>query len=368
MLDLAARLASRAVGYVEPNPLVGCVLVRDDRIIGMGHHRTLGGLHAEAEALADCASRNENPHGAVAYITLEPCNHHGRQPPCVEALINARVASVVCARRDPNPVAAGGAEHLRAAGIDIRFTTASAAAIRLSDPFVKRTTTGLPWVIVKWAQTIDGRVATRTGESKWISSEVSRRRVHRTRARVDAVLTGIGTALADNPALTARAGWKRRRVARRVLIDPDLELRDDSLLVATLDEAPLTVICTNEALAARARSHSILTARGIDILSLGSNGEIALDTVLRTLADRYNTATVLVEAGPGLTGRLIDAGLADELHIYIAPTLMADDLAKPCARGSITERLADAKRYTLDRVRRIGDDVLLVYRASAALP
>ena len=362
MLDLAARLALRSAGYVEPNPMVGAVIVNDGRIIGMGHHRHFGGLHAEVEALEDCRQRGEDPRGATVYVTLEPCNHQGKQPPCTEALIAARVAKVVCAREDPNPIASGGAARLRLAGIEVEFTDASINARRLSDPFVKLVTTGLPWVIVKWAQTIDGRVATRAGESKWISCEASRRRVHRVRARVDAVLTGIGTVLADNPALTARAGWYRRRVARRVIIDPDLEIGEDSLLVQTLDEAPLTVICSDEALAAGARKVSVLTARGVEVVGMGPPSEIEVDAVLRMLVDKYHVSNVLVEAGPGLNGRLIDGGLADELHVFVAPTVFADELAKAAARGSLLERLSDARRYQLCSVRRVQDDVQLTYR------
>ena len=198
MLDLAARLAMRAAGDVEPNPMVGCVIVRPgegdlaSRIIGRGHHRFFGEEHAEAEALADCCRRGQSPRGATMYVTLEPCNHQGKQPPCTDAIIAAGIGRVVCARRDPNPAAAGGEGKLRAAGIDCEVNDSSVLATRLADPFAKRVTTGLPWVIAKWAQTIDGWIATRTGESKWISGAPSRNKVHRIRARVDAIITAIG--------------------------------------------------------------------------------------------------------------------------------------------------------------------------------
>jgi diaminohydroxyphosphoribosylaminopyrimidine deaminase/5-amino-6-(5-phosphoribosylamino)uracil reductase len=369
MLDLAARIACRAAGYVEPNPMVGCVVVRDGRIIGMGHHLVFGGPHAEVNALADCAARGENPSGSTVYVTLEPCSGGGgtgKQPPCVDALMAAGVACVVCARRDPHPKGLGGAERLAAAGIAFEICEESPAAVRLSDPFIKRVTTGLPWVIAKWAQTIDGRIATRTGESKWISNDDSRRRVHRTRARVDAIVTAIGTLLADDPLLTARAGWRRRKVARRVVIDPDLEILDSCGMLRTLDEGPVTIVCADDALGRHQRKVATLTAMGVEVVALGSEtggeGEVGVDATLRYLVATHQATNVLIEAGPGLLGRLFDADLIDEAHVYIAPMVLADEQAKPAMRGRVTERLADAKRFTLDRMKRIGDDVLVVYR------
>ncbi len=364
MLDLAARIASRAAGYVEPNPLVGCVIVSGDgsgRMIGMGHHHVNGGPHAEVNALADCDLRREDPRGSTVYVTLEPCNAPGKQPPCVDALIAAGVRRVVCARRDPHPKGVGGAERLMASGVQFDWSDASENAIRLSDPFIKRVTTGLPWTIVKWAQTIDGRVATRTGESKWISCEASRRRVHRLRARVDAVVTAVGTLLADDPVLTARAGWRRRRVARRVVIDPGLEIPESSMMVRTIDEAPLSIFCSDEALGQHQRKVATLTALGAEIVSMGSEGEIAVDGVLRHLVSAHGCTNVLVEAGPGLLGRLFDGDLVDEAHVYIAPFLLGDEQAKPGIRGRVAERLADGKRFALRRVKRIRDDVLIEY-------
>lgn len=361
-LDLAARIAWRAAGLVEPNPLVGCVLVKDGRIIGMGHHRMFGGPHAEVNALADADLRGEDVSGSTAYVTLEPCSGAGKQPPCVDALVAARIARVVCARRDPHPKGLGGAERLMASGIAVEFTDASRAAIELSDPFVKRVTTGLPWTIVKWAQTIDGRASTRSGESKWISCERSRRRVHRLRARVDAVITAIGTLLADDPVLTARAGWTRRRAARRVVIDPGLEIPDSAQILGTLDEAPLTIVCGDQALRMQQRKVAVLTAMGVEIVAIGAEDEVSVDGVLRLLVQRHQATNVLIEAGPGLLGRLFQGDLVDETHVYLAPILLGDELAKPCVRGIVIERLSEGRRLALRRVKRIDDDVLMVYR------
>jgi len=280
----------------------------------------------------------------------------------VDALVSAGIGRVVCARRDINAPAAGGGERLAANGIGFEVSDASPNAMRLSDPFFKRITTGLPWVIAKWAQTIDGRIATRTGESKWISSEASRRRVHRTRARVDVILTAVGTLLADDPVLTARAGWKRRRTARRVVIDPVLDISENAAILGTLDEAPLTIVCADDALGSKQRSVATLTAMGVEVIAIGEDGEVSIDAVLRHLVTAHQAANVLIESGPGLLGRLFDADHIDEAHVYVAPMVLADEQAKPAARGRVADRLSEGKRFTLDRTKRIGDDVLLVYR------
>src|SRR5262245_31119451 len=205
MLDLAARLALLGAGRVEPNPMVGAALVHDGRVIGLGHHHRFGDLHAERAAMINCRKRGNDPRGSTLYVTLEPCRHFGKQPPCTDAIIEAGISRVIYAREDPAEVSGGGAAVLRAHGIPCDLSSLSPFATGISDPFVKRIRTGLPWVTAKWAQTIDGRIATRTGESKWISGELARRRVHRLRGSVDAILTGIGTADTDDQMLTARA-------------------------------------------------------------------------------------------------------------------------------------------------------------------
>ncbi len=366
MLDLAARCALRAAGDVEPNPMVGCVLVRDGRVIGLGHHQRFGGLHAEAQALADCVRRGNTAAGATAYVTLEPCSHFGKQPPCCDALIRAGVSRVVCARSDPNPVSGGGAAKLAAAGVACEFTPASMLAFRLSDPFCRRMTATLPWVIAKWAQTVDGRIATRARESQWISCEASRREVHRLRARVDCILTGIGTVLADDPRLTARGVARLRRTARRVVIDPRLETPPDSNLLQTLQLAPLSIATTSRAIGARPEYARELVSRGVEVVPLDSvsrgSEEVDLRATLTHLASRHDATNVLVEAGPRLLGRLVDQDLADELRVYVGPMILADEAAAPAAAGRSVAALVDSRRYELVRARPLGPDVRLVYR------
>lgn len=220
----ALALAEQGQGWVEPNPMVGCVLVKDGRELGRGYHQQFGGPHAEVNALEDAKKRSEEVCGATVYLTLEPCSHFGKTPPCADALIQAQVARVVVAMVDPDPRVSGrGIERLREAGIEVVVGVCQPQAQQLNEPFTKRVTTGLPWVIVKWASTLDGKVATHTGHSKWISSPASRKLVHDIRARVDAVMVGIGTVLVDDPQLTAR-GVAVKRVARRVVIDPELRM------------------------------------------------------------------------------------------------------------------------------------------------
>ena len=364
-LDLAARLACRAAGDVEPNPLVGAVLVKDGAIIGLGHHARFGGPHAERVAIEDARTRGHDPAGATMYVTLEPCAHDGKQPACVDAIVEAGLERVVCARRDPHREAAHGAERLREAGVGVDFTDASPSAVRLSDPFIKRETTGLPWVIAKWAQTIDGRVATREGRSRWISNERSRHRVHRLRARVDAIMSGIGTVSADDPELTARDVCRVRRVARRVVVDPSLRIPIASRLVRTIDQAPLTVV-TSVAAANdddRHEERRRLEAEGVQILALepGPDGRLDPGAILRLLVRVHDVTNVLVEAGPGLLGAMHDERLIDELRVYVAPVLLGDAEAMPPLAGRAKPYLADGAAYELDRMRRVDDDVELRY-------
>jgi diaminohydroxyphosphoribosylaminopyrimidine deaminase/5-amino-6-(5-phosphoribosylamino)uracil reductase len=368
MLSIAARAALRSHGDVEPNPMVGCVLVRDGRVLAVGHHRRHGALHAERDVLASCREAGIDPAGATAYVTLEPCNGHGKQPPCTEALIEAKVARVVYAVRDPNPAKSGGVELLRSRGIIVDHVE-NAMCTRLSGPFLK-TLSGMPWVTAKWAQTLDGRIATRTGQSQWISSRDSRCRVHRLRARVDAVLTGLGTVLADDPQLTARpeSGARRiRRVATRVVVDSKLMMPVDSKLAKTAREIPVLILTATPASTALRpaweRRKNALELLGVEIIEVGpdSTGEVDLSAGLRALCTEGIT-TVLVEAGPRLLGSLLNERLIDEAVVHLAPMILGDPEARPVAAGKPAANLADASRWELLRSKRVGPDLELLYR------
>lgn len=369
MLDLAARAAARGRGHVEPNPMVGCVITQGagptQSIIGIGHHTRYGEKHAEREALANAASRGFATTGATAYVTLEPCCHHGKQPPCTEALIEAGIARVVIARRDPNPVSAGGAKILQDAGIDVFWTDASENASMLAEPFIKRLRTGMPWVIAKWAQTLDGRAATRTGHSQWISSSRSRQRVHRLRGSVDAVITGMGTVRADDPMLTPRDARSPRRRPARVVVDGELELPLGSKLVQSAREERVIACCKREwATSAYIMERRVpLEAAGVEILPVRSdNRHIDLDLMLSALSSEYGVASALIEAGPGLLGAFFEGDLVDEAVVYVAPVLLADERALAVASGRVVPTLDGGRNFRLVSCKRVGDDVELVYR------
>lgn len=371
LLDMAARAALRGRGDVEPNPLVGAVIVRGNadpaappRIIGIGHHRRFGGVHAEIDALKSCQSLGHNPRGGTMYVTLEPCNHTGKTPPCARALIDAGIARVVMARRDPNPTAGGGAETLAKAGLQTRFTNASPFAQWITEPFVRRVTSGMPWVIAKWAQTLDGRIATREHDSKWISSDVSRRRVHRLRACVDVVMTAEGTVLADNPLLTARDVARVRRPLRRVVISRDLDVLMNARVITTAAQTPTTFFCRNAAFRQKSLYREHLVKQGVEVVPLptvGATDDLDLRAALKHLVDRYQVSTVLVESGPGLLARLFKQDLVDEIHAYIAPKLLGDPDALPALRGFEVKAMSDARPLRFLHAKRSGGDMLHVY-------
>ncbi len=385
LLDLAARAAYRGAGNVEPNPLVGAVISRPapagegaagldaravlGRVVSIGHHRRFGQWHAEADAINRARQLGVDVRGCVMHVTLEPCSHTGKQPPCVDAILRAGIAEVVIARADPNPVASGGASQLAGAGVRVRFSEASQNARSLSEPFVARLTSSRPWVIAKWAQTIDGRIATRSLESKWISSARSRHRVHQLRSRVDAIITGVGTLIADDPRLTARDVPLRRdgRAALRVVVDPQLRgvLRHLESGRNLLDAAAPSLVITLESSAqTHAAAVDAVKRQGVKVLALPAigRGEIDLSVALTALRRDFGVLTAMIEAGPRLTGSLMSHGLLDECHVFIAPMIMADTEALGPANTAPVNAIADLARWTLIDHRTIGPDVRLVYR------
>ncbi len=296
----ALELARRGEGAVEPNPMVGCVIADDNEVVGEGWHQRFGGPHAEVEALTAAGPRAK---GATAYVTLEPCCHHGKTPPCTQALIAAGIRRVVCAQRDPFPQVGGrGIEELRQAKIDVEVGLLESDAQQLNAPYLKLIKTGRPWIIAKWAMTLDGRMATAAGDSKWISGKESRTVVHQLRARVDAILVGSGTASADDPLLTARPPGPR--VATRIVLDSSASLSLNSQLVRTATQAPV-LIATSSTSSTKANRDQ-LAAAGCEILAL--DGASQNDRLLQLLDDlgRRGMTNVLVEGGPKLLGSLFD--------------------------------------------------------------
>lgn len=343
----ALALAKRGLGRVEPNPMVGCVLVRRGDVVGEGWHRRYGGPHAEIEALRRAGPRAR---GSTAYVTLEPCRHTGKTPPCTDALLAAGVARVVAAVHDPEPtVSGGGAAIMRSRGIAVDVGCCGDEATALAAPFLKLKRAGRPWVILKWAQSLDGKIATREGDSRWISDEASRAHAHRTRGRVDAVVVGVGTVLADDPMLTCRVG-RPRRVATRVVLDAQLRTPSRAALVRTARQAPTWVVCGSTA---PSRRRAALERAGVMVVDLPQrDGCIALPALL----DFFGAASmtnVLVEGGGRVLGAFADAGLADEVHVYVAPRLIggAGAVGPLHARGAgaVAEALSFATPPTVTR-------------------
>lgn len=357
-LRRAARLALRGHGGAEPNPLVGCVIVADSQtLVGWGYHRTFGGPHAEVEALHRAGNKSR---GAIVYVTLEPCTHTGKTGPCADALIKAGVKRVVIGRRDTTAEARGGAVQLQNAGIEITWHDTIFDVRRVSDPFFHRIETNLPWVITKWAQTLDGRIATSTGDSKWISCERSRRMVHRERGRVDVLLTGVGTVLRDDPLLTARHG-QLRRIARRVILDPHLLTPIDSQIVQTARDMPVTFFCTQDTYSSRPKSLAAFKQSGAEVIALPGTDGIPIRLVLEQLVEKYNAATVLVEAGAGVLSRLFNEKLVNEAWVFIAPRLLGDTQSMPVLQGRSIATIAEGIRLQLLDDRRRNDDIVLRY-------
>lgn len=352
----ALRLAQRGRGNTSPNPLVGAVVVLGDSIVGKGYHAFVGGPHAEVNALRNAG---DDASGATLYVTLEPCNHIGRTPPCTSAIVKSGISRVVVGMADPNPlVTGGGAEYLRKRGIKVDLGVLERECRLLNQAFIKHATTGLPFVTLKAAMTLDGRIATRSGESRWISNELSRRFVHHLRCSLDGVLVGIETALADDPQLTARiqTGIKCRQPVR-IILDSELRLPLDSRLARTARTTPVWIACAEGAPSMKKESQ--LRRAGVVILRLPStNRQIDLPSLLNELGKRQVTS-ILVEGGSHVLGGFVERRLADDFYFFYAPKILGDPEAVPVIFGEKKESMAEAIGVHGVRIRRFGDDVML---------
>jgi diaminohydroxyphosphoribosylaminopyrimidine deaminase/5-amino-6-(5-phosphoribosylamino)uracil reductase len=346
----ALELALRGQGAVEPNPLVGCVIAQGQRIVGEGWHARFGGPHAEIEALLAAGS---DAAGATLYVTLEPCCHHGKTPPCTEALIRSAVRRVVVAHQDPFPQVAGlGMAELRQAGIEVDLGLLEQESRQLNAPYLKLIRSGRPWILAKWAMTLDGKLATRTGHSRWISGEASRRRVHQLRGRVDAILVGRRTAALDDPRLTARPPGPR--VATRIVVDSQARLAPGSQLVRTAREVPVLVAVGPAAAAADCRR---LSDAGCEVWTGAADDAARRLLLLLDELGRRRMTNVLVEGGGQLLGSLFDAGELDEVHVFIAPKLAGGRDAVAPVGGLGVEQMSQARWLRAPVVERLDDDV-----------
>ena len=342
----ALQLAERGVYSTDPNPRVGCVLVKDGRVVGEGWHHVAGGPHAEIHALNHAGAKAR---GATAYVTLEPCCHHGKTPPCSEALIAAGVARVVAAMTDPNPKVSGkGLQQLRDAGIEVDSGLIESQALALNPGFVHRMRSGRPWVRCKSALSLDGKTALANGQSQWITGDAARLDVQRFRARSSAIVTGIGTVLADNPSLTVRidTGLHPVRQPLRVVLDTHLRIAPGAKILAPPGR---TLIFTTVGDTQRAAA---LQSDNVQVVALP---ELQLDVILIHLAQEQCNE-VWIEAGAILSGAFLSAGLVDELVLYIAPKLLGD-AARGLFQLPALSALADAVSLEMTDVRMVGKDL-----------
>jgi diaminohydroxyphosphoribosylaminopyrimidine deaminase/5-amino-6-(5-phosphoribosylamino)uracil reductase len=353
-MSRAVELARRGEGRVEPNPMVGCVLVRSGRVVGEGWHEVFGGPHAEVLALR---AADELARDATAYVTLEPCCHAAKTPPCTRALLAAGVARVVAACPDPNPAVSGkGLAQLADAGIDVQLGVLQEEAAELIAPFAKLITKQRPWIIAKWAMTLDGKLASRTGDSRWISGESARAVVHKLRGRVDAILVGRGTVESDDPLLTARPSGPRTAV--RIVLDSQATLPLGSQLLRTVDQAPVLVAAAGTAPAERSDE---LRRRGVEVWQSPAASSLQrLQELLAELGRRQMT-NVLVEGGAQVFGAFFDLEAIDEVHAFIAPRLTGGPAPSPLA-GQGRLDMASAAPLANCRVENIGGDAYVYGR------
>ena len=355
----ALALARRGLYTAHPNPRVGCVIARDGRIVGEGFHHRTGDAHAEIIALREAG---DAARGATVYLTFEPCSHHGKTPPCSAALVQAGVARVVAAMRDPNPQVNGaGLAALREAGMDVEYGLLADEARRLNRGFISRMTRRRPWLRIKSAVSLDGRIALASGDSAWISGVASRRDVQFWRAQSGALLTGSGTVVYDDPRLNVRLSASDLGVSgeicqpMRVVVDGSLKTPPTARIYAPEGRAAVAVC------GADAKHAAEFTARGVEVLAF-EGGRVPLAALLETLAGRFEINEVQVEGGAGLSGALIEAGLCDELLLYLAPHLLGHTGKGLAQFGDIIESMDQRREFDYRDVRMIGDDIRILAR------
>lgn len=355
----AIELAKKGIGRVNPNPLVGAVIVKDSRIIGEGYHARYGDLHAERSAIRNLT---ESAEGATIYVTLEPCCHYGKQPPCTQAILEQKIARVVVGSRDPNPLVAGkGAAMLREAGVVVEEDFLREECDALNPVFFHFITTKTPYVKMKYAMTADGKIATRTGASKWITGEPARGEVQKMRIACTGIMAGIGTVLADDPMLNVRIPGERSPI--RIICDSKLRIPLDSQLCKTAGEFPVILACAYEEGDAEAEhKKKALEAMGIRVWNLPDpSGHVDLPELMKCLG-RENIDSVLLEGGGILNDSALRAGIVSEVNVFIAPKLFGGDRSKSPVEGLGVTFPSEAVLMDLKEVEQIGEDLLLKYR------
>ena len=366
----AIELAKKGEGRTNPNPLVGAVIVKDGRIIGEGYHHSYGNLHAEREALKDCMERGENPENAVIYVTLEPCCHFGKQPPCTYAIRDAKISCVVVGSRDPNPLVHGkGNAFLREQGIRVIEDFLKGECDSLNPIFFHYITHSLPYVAVKFAMTLDGKIATKTGASKWITNEESRKYVHALRNKYYGIMAGIGTVLKDNPMLTCRlendSGELVGRNPVRVICDSSLRIPVESNIVKSAGDVRTIIACADreremESENAFRQKKKILVDSGIEVIGIKEkDGHIDLNQLMKILGEK-KIDSLLIEGGGEINFSALKAGIVSKIYAFLAPKIFGGQGKSPVA-GEGVEKVEEAFHFNLKNTVNFGEDILLEY-------
>ena len=351
-MALALELAEKGRGNVEPNPMVGAVLVKDGGIVGRGYHQVFGGAHAEINAIKEGGT---NCRGAALYISMEPCAHYGKTAPCVDAIIKAGIKKVVTAVFDPNPITSGkGIQKLKGAGIEVVMGVMETQARRLNAPFFKLMQQGLPYITVKWAMSVDGKIATRTGESKWITSEESRKYVHKIRGQMDGILVGINTVVRDNPLLTCRIEGGQN--PKRIVVDSNAVLPINSRLLSTINEGEIIVAVSKNAQRNRIEK---LEQMGCKIVQTEDiNDRVDLHELFWRLGEMELT-NILVEGGSRVITSVIEDRLADRVMVFVAPIIIGGAGAKSPVLGTGINKISEAAEIDEIEIKRFSNDIVI---------
>lgn len=353
-MQIVLKLAAKGRGRTSPNPMVGAVIVRNDEIVGQGYHKKAGEPHAEINAIT---AAGKKARGGTLYVNLEPCNHYGRTPPCTEAILAAGIRRMVIGMCDPNPdVKGGGVEFLQFHGVKVAPGILEKECRHLNEAYIKYVTEKRPFVIMKAAASMDGKIATRSGDAKWITGEKARRFVHRLRNEVDAILVGAGTVLKDDPRLTTRLEKKGSRYPVRVILDSRLKIPLSAKIFSLYSPAPTLVVTSHDAPKSK-KKH--LIEKGIDVISV-SNNQVGLDfKELLSKLGKKGIVSVLVEGGGAIFGSIIQSRLVDKFYLFYAPIIIGGTRATGTVGGKGVSCIADAFRLRDMRIRKIGEDLLV---------
>ena len=352
-MKMALNLAKKGQGYTSPNPMVGAVIVKNGKVKGKGYHQVIGQAHAEVNAIDDAGTWAR---GATLYVNLEPCNHRGRTPPCTRKIIEAGIERVVVAMKDPNTIAGGGCDFLEQNGVEVITGVCEDRAARLNEAFVKYVQTKLPFVIVKCAATLDGRIATRTGDSKWVTGEKARRYVHRLRHAADAILVGIGTIQADDPSLTARLASKKSADPARIVLDTHLSISPKARILK-LDSNSDTILVTGHTVSDAKKKRVV--KKGVRLIEQPvKNGRIDMKSLMRQLGSMGITS-LLIEGGSRVIASAFSSGIVDKVLFFYAPKILGGDDGQPICRGPGPQLMKDCIRLKNIRVQRFDDDVMI---------